>query len=149
MPLQVTFYWLDRQRPVVLISAGVGITPMQAMLDTLAQNNYSQNLVYLHACENEAQHSFAKHTAQQCQQQGWQAFTWYRESKAEQPNTFTGMMDFSAIDLPLGKNESEEAGDFYLCGPVGFMQFAKQQLIKLGVDESHIHYEVFGPHANL
>ena len=138
------FYWQDRQRSVVLISAGVGITPMQAMLDTLAQNNYPQQVIYLHACENKAQHSFAKHTAKQCQQQGWQAYTWYREGASDQPDTFTGIMDFSVIDLPLDTN-----GDFYLCGPVGFMQFAKQQLLKLGVDESYIHYEVFGPHANL
>jgi len=53
------------------------------------------------------------------------------------------MMDLAAIDLPT------EKGNFYLCGPIAFMQFAKQQLLKLGVGESNIHYEVFGPHATL
>jgi len=40
-------------------------------------------------------------------------------------------------------------GHFYLCGPVGFMAFAKQQLLALGVAPSQIHYEVFGPHNEL
>ena len=53
------------------------------------------------------------------------------------------MMDFSQIDLPI------EQGDFYLCGPIPFMQFAKQQLLTLGVAARNIHYEVFGPHADL
>lgn len=38
--------------------------------------------------------------------------------------------------------------DFYLCGPVAFMQFAKQQLVRLGVNTDRIHYEVFGPHES-
>ena len=52
-------------------------------------------------------------------------------------------MDLTTVDLPT------ENGNFYLCGPIAFMQFAKQQLLKLGVGESNIHYEVFGPHASL
>ena len=44
--------------------------------------------------------------------------------------------------LPLAE------GDFYLCGPVGFMMFVKEQLLSLGVSEDRIHYEVFGPHQS-
>ena len=53
------------------------------------------------------------------------------------------MMDLTKVDLPI------EQGNFYLCGPIAFMQFAKQQLLNLGVVASNIHYEVFGPHAEL
>ena len=38
---------------------------------------------------------------------------------------------------------------FYLCGPVGFMQFAAKQLVDLGVKQENIHYECFGPHKVL
>jgi nitric oxide dioxygenase len=38
---------------------------------------------------------------------------------------------------------------FYLCGPVGFMQFVAQQLVTLGVNKDSIHYECFGPHKVL
>ena len=53
-------------------------------------------------------------------------------------------MDLVSVEeqLPLA------LGDFYLCGPVAFMQFAKQQLVTLGVNDDRIHYEVFGPHES-
>jgi nitric oxide dioxygenase len=52
-------------------------------------------------------------------------------------------MDLTQIYLPI------EQGDFYLCGPIPFMQFVKQQLLPLGVATNKIHYEVFGPYADL
>ncbi|VFS81073.1 Nitric oxide dioxygenase [Raoultella terrigena] len=38
---------------------------------------------------------------------------------------------------------------FYLCGPVAFMQHAAKQLVALGVNSERIHYECFGPHKVL
>lgn len=137
------FFFQDRQAPVVLISAGVGITPMQAILETLAQQSYQHSVQYIHACENSEQHSFAKRTTELIQQNNWQQHIWYRTGEVSQQHILQGMMDFTQIDLPI------EQGDFYLCGPIPFMQFAKQQLLTLGVAACNIHYEVFGPHANL
>ncbi|MFD2166352.1 NO-inducible flavohemoprotein [Thalassotalea euphylliae] len=137
------FYFKDKQKPVVLISAGVGITPMQAILDTLAERRYELPVTYIHACENKAQHSFDNHTASICNTQNWQHFTWYNNEQGNNQNTFGGLIDFTKIELPLTD------GDFYLCGPVGFMKFAKDNLATLGVSEERIHYEVFGPHATL
>jgi nitric oxide dioxygenase len=69
--------------------------------------------------------------------------TWYNQDHDPEESVHHGLMDLSTITtLPL------EDGDFYLCGPVGFMQFAKQQLQNLGVDSDRIHYEVFGPHQD-
>jgi nitric oxide dioxygenase len=137
------FFFTDRQAPVVLLSAGVGITPMQAMLETLAQKKYQHAVHYLHACENSKQHSFSSRTTTLINENNWQQDIWYRDEVTEQEHIHHGMMDFNKVDLPL-KN-----GDFYLCGPIAFMQFAKQQLLTLGVPASNIHYEVFGPHADL
>lgn len=137
------FFFINRQAPVVLVSAGVGITPMQAMLEKLASDNYDNKIHYIHACENSAQHSFEQRTHDLCHAKGWHCNTWYRKQQSNKANTHQGFIDFSAINLPLSN------GNYYLCGPVGFMQFAKTYLMKLGVDESRIHYEVFGPHATL
>jgi nitric oxide dioxygenase len=137
------FFFIDRQTPTVLISAGVGITPMQGMLETLAENNHQQPVHFLHACEGSKQHSFAQRTSEIVKKNNWQQNIWYRNEDAQQAHITNGMMDLASIDLPT------EKGNFYLCGPIGFMQFAKQQLLKLGVGESNIHYEVFGPHATL
>ncbi len=137
------FFWQDRQAPVVLISAGVGLTPMQAMLETLDQQNYSFPVYYLHACESAEQHSFAARSQALIDQHGWQQATWYKKIDNLSAVGFQGLMDVNAVLLPVAQ------GDFYLCGPVVFMQFVKQQLMALGVAENRLHYEVFGPHASL
>ena len=137
------FYFVDRKAPVVLLSAGVGVTPMQSILETLAADKYSEQVHYLHACENSKQHSFAQRVQQLTTENPWQQYTWYRSEESDSEQIGHGVMDFSTRDLPLSN------GDFYLCGPIPFMQFAKQQLLTLGVSEDRVHYEVFGPHASL
>jgi len=137
------FFFVDRAAPAALISAGVGITPMQAMLEKLAGEGYDKQINYIHACENESQHSFEKRTHELCSENGWHYDTWYKEEQSDKDNTHHGFIDFNQVKLPLAD------GNFYLCGPVGFMRFAKTDLMKLGVCEERIHYEVFGPHATL
>ncbi|EKO3565606.1 NO-inducible flavohemoprotein [Vibrio metschnikovii] len=139
------FYYVERQRPVVLISAGVGVTPMQAMLQTLAEQDKNQ-VHYLYACHDRQQHTFLEETAtliaaQQTSGKEWQQQVWYL--RGEGANTHTGQMDLSAVTLPIND------GDYYLCGPLGFMENIVKQLMSLGVDAERIHYEVFGPHAEL
>lgn len=141
------FFFVDRARPVVLISAGVGLTPMQATLETLYQANYSQQVHYLHAAQSPLQHSFVDRVSEVCSDKGWHQHIWYQQGLTEHTaeNIHQGLLDVARIarQLPL------EQGDYYLCGPVGFMALVKDQLLGLGVSESHIHYEVFGPHQQL
>jgi nitric oxide dioxygenase len=143
------FYLQSNSKPKVLISAGVGLTPMQAMLETLIaeqrpEQDASQKseIHLLHACENIAQHSFKKRHDEITQQGKATSHTWYKSETHE--SALHGYMDISSIEEQLPLTEA----DFYLCGPVGFMQFAKQQLVTLGVENDCIHYEVFGPHES-
>ena len=139
------FFFQDRQAPVVLISGGVGVTPMQAIIETLSAERYSQPIHYIHACENAAQLSFADRLQAIQQQYAFEQHIWLREASNDTAPHHEGLLNLAIIkeQLPLS------SGDFYLCGPVGFMQFAKQQLVDLGVSDSQIHYEVFGPHESL
>ncbi|MFT4763561.1 MAG: nitric oxide dioxygenase [Oleispira sp.] len=149
------FFLTKTDAPVVLISAGVGLTPMQSMLETLLaeqgskeesslQKSVQKKIHFLHACENSGQHSFKKRLASLVQQNKVKALTWYKSETLEQAGIHQGYMDLASVEeqLPLA------LGDFYLCGPVAFMQFAKQQLVTLGVNDTRIHYEVFGPHES-
>ncbi len=54
-------------------------------------------------------------------------------------------MDLTALAGKIGDPQMQ----FYLCGPVAFMQFAAKQLVDLGVSSDNIHYECFGPHKVL
>ena len=100
--------------------------------------------MYLHACENNQQHSFSKYLYDlTAQNNRLKTITWFNQAAGGAD--FTGLMNLSVIEtqLPLSN------GDFYLCGPVGFMAFIKNQLLELGVKDEQIHYEVFGPHEDL
>lgn len=134
------FYYQESDKPVVLISAGVGATPIQSMLHALADAGKSE-VSYLYACNNAQQHTFKQETAQLIEQQGWQQFAWYLDEQAD----FTGQMDLSLIadELPVAD------ADFYICGPVAFMESIVKQLESLAVGRERIHYEVFGPHTYL
>ncbi|HGF7479122.1 TPA: NO-inducible flavohemoprotein [Vibrio mimicus] len=134
------FFYVERKRAVVLISAGVGATPMQAILHTLAEQNKS-GVIYLYACNSAKEHTFAQETAKLVAEHGWQQQVWYRDEASE--HALQGEMQLTQASLPV------QDGDFYLCGPIGFMQYVVQQLLELGVEKERIHYEVFGPHAQL
>ncbi|WP_342324011.1 NO-inducible flavohemoprotein [Kosakonia sp. BYX6] len=136
--------------PVTLISAGVGQTPMLAMLNVLAQSQHSAQVNWFHAAENGEVHAFADEVNQLgAALPRFYQHVWYRQPNAadEKAGCFhsTGLMDLMSLE----GNFSDPAMQFYLCGPVGFMQFAAQQLVTLGIAKEHIHYECFGPHKVL
>ena len=146
MPPAGDFIFEDKAKPVVLISGGVGLTPMQAMLDTLVKQNYNQPISYLHACENQGQHSFKTHVNNaKAQLPTLSVHTWYTSVEEAEEGVHEGSMQLADIQDTLPLTE----GDFYLCGPVGFMMFIKQQLLTLGVEADRIHYELFGPHQDV
>ncbi|MCY0965273.1 NO-inducible flavohemoprotein [Parathalassolituus penaei] len=133
------------QAPLVLISAGVGVTPLMAMLESEASENNGRQLWWLHACANAGQHSFRERVEQLAGELPLQTVCWYEEAESGSAQQRAGRMNLSLMagDLPLLD------GEFCLCGPVAFMQVIHQELIQLGVDAGRIHYEVFGPHARM
>jgi len=140
------FFYQERNKPVTLISAGVGVTPMQSMLEFLNQQGKSEAVHYLHACENEEQHSFSQRVADITETNGWTAKTWYNNPLNGEPQSAsTGLLQIDAI----ASNESFKDNDFYICGPIGFMKHVVEQLDALSIPREQIHYEVFGPHATL
>lgn len=145
MPPAGDFYLKSVFVPTVLISAGVGLTPMMSMLETLAARAEPTPIWYLHACENPQQHSFKARLAQLQQQlPQLRCYTWYNQAAPQSHHQFSGLMQLSPLadELPL------QSGQFYICGPTGFMKFAKDQLLALGVTPECVHYEVFGPHSD-
>lgn len=138
------------ETPVTLISAGVGQTPMLAMLDTLVSRQHAAQVNWFHAAENGDVHAFADEVAQLgAQLAHFSSHTWYRlptdTDRAGAGYNSEGLMDLSQTEGLY----SDPAMQFYLCGPVVFMQFAARQLVESGVNKDNIHYECFGPHKVL
>ena len=133
------------QRPVVLLSGGVGQTPLLAMLHRLLKR--SQRKVYvIHACDNSAVHAFADEMRELvAQRDGVQLYFCYRNPTEDDEQAglhhVAGLITREQLQrwLPLDDYE------FYLCGPSAFMQSNYGVLRSLGVARERIHYEFFGP----
>jgi nitric oxide dioxygenase len=145
------FFLDDSAAPLILVSAGVGITPMQSMLEYVAEHQPQRPVFFLHACEHPTQHSFRRQQQTLVNNMDLTLLTWYRQG-ADHPQAiqagrmYAGMMALEhlpADELPLTQAE------VYLCGPTAFMASLCQQFRALGVDAQRIHYEVFGPHQTL
>lgn len=134
--------------PVTLISAGVGQTPMLAMLAVLAQQQHPAAVTWLHAAENGAQHAFAREVAALgATLPHFRSHVWYRQPASDDASRYDaeGVMDLACVSAELNQPDRT----FWLCGPLPFMQFVARQLLDAGVDTARIHYEVFGPHKVL
>lgn len=134
--------------PVVLMSGGVGVTPMISMLSTCLADHSGRSVTFVHACRNGRVHAFRQ---------------WLNDTVAAHPNVtravfyetieagdragvdydFEGHLDLTKI---VGKVMLPDA-DYYICGPVPFMRAQCEALTALGVDASRIHTEVFGSGA--
>ncbi|MDO6408930.1 NO-inducible flavohemoprotein [Pantoea phytobeneficialis] len=134
--------------PVTLISAGVGQTPMLAMLATLAAQTHPAAVNWLHAAEDGKQHAFVEEVkALGSRLPHFASHIWYRQPAAEETGRYdaAGLMDLGSASAALGEADRQ----FWLCGPLAFMQFVARQLLDAGIDADRIHYEVFGPHKVL
>ncbi|MBD1557377.1 NO-inducible flavohemoprotein [Vibrio sp. S9_S30] len=138
------FFSSDQFTPVALISAGVGVTPLLSMIETI-KNTHQAPIHWLHATENQEHHAFSERVNElEETYELINQFNWYREHKGEE-NVRSGFMTLKQIKERINWQET----DFYFCGPVAFMQFAANQLLELGVSKERIHYECFGPHKVL
>ncbi|WP_143560533.1 NO-inducible flavohemoprotein [Sporosarcina sp. P13] len=124
--------------PVTLISGGVGITPMKAMYQTIADVTPERQVAFLHSARTRSQQAFA---------------TKLEQLNAKLPNSTYKALYSEEGDGIFTREFLEENiikdSDIYVCGPTGFMEFVIQQLVAIGVPEDKIHYEFFGPAVQL
>ncbi len=119
------------QRPVILLAAGIGITPLMAMAQALAHTARPTWLI--HACRDEGSQPFAQELAALAARAPHLRITLV-------PSRTEGRITAATLQrlLPIGDYEA------YLCGPAGFMEAMTQVLVGLGVREERIASESFG-----
>ncbi|NYT62947.1 2Fe-2S iron-sulfur cluster binding domain-containing protein [Alcaligenaceae bacterium] len=130
------------QRPVVLLSGGVGLTPMMCMLHRLVKSS-QRRVFFIHACENGKVHAFANEVrALAGMREGVAVHFCYRSPDSVDLGFHSqGLLAREQLQALLPLDDY----DFYLCGPGLFMQANWRMLRGLGVDQQRIHYEFFGP----
>jgi ferredoxin-NADP reductase/MOSC domain-containing protein YiiM len=133
------------QSPVVLLSAGVGATPVMSMLHALASEKSQREIWWIYAARNRVEHPFAEESRSLLKQlsRGRGYIVYSRPAATDQVGT-----DFDAaghIDAALLKRIGVSQGsDFYLCGPSSFLQNMRDGLQTWGVPADNVHTEIFG-----
>ncbi len=135
-------------RPLVLLAAGVGITPILSMLQTALIEMPNRKIVFIHGALNEDVQAFhatieglaAKHSNLK---------THYRYTDAAKSertgNCSTGLIDAGLIESMAGQRDA----DYYFCGPQPFMVGIYHDLLAWGIPANQVHFEFFGPRQAL
>jgi len=133
------------QNPVVLLSAGVGATPVMSMLHALTAEESQREIWWIYGARNGADHPFAEETRLLIKQlsRGRGYIVYSRPAATDQVGA-----DFDApghIDTAMLERIGVSQGsDFYLCGPPSFLQSMRDGLGKWGVLAGNVHTEIFG-----
>jgi len=128
--------------PLVLATAGIGITPAAAILSALAEQGSDRSVTLLHGDASWDSVALREQIAESVATlPNAQAHLWLGVTPEDTPagfETHEGLLDVSAVELPAD-------AAYILCGPLAFMQTARSGLIDAGVPAGRIRYEIFGP----
>jgi ferredoxin-NADP reductase len=130
--------------PVVLLSAGIGATPVLAMLEALATSASRREVWWLHGAKNRENHAFALHVRHlvAALARGRSYVCYSRPAAGDelgQDYDAAGHLDVATLNALAVPRD----GDFYLCGPVRFMHDLTAGLAARSVPPGRIHTEIF------
>ena len=141
-------FFLDEKDdgPVVLLSGGVGLTPMMSMLETIARSGSGRPTWYIHGAENGRVHAMGEHARELASQaRNITVRTFYN---APDPGDELGRhYDERGLVTAdwLARNTPIQEAAYYLCGPRPFLRAMVGGLARTGVPLGQIRYEFFGP----
>ncbi|MCZ8381221.1 MOSC and FAD-binding oxidoreductase domain-containing protein [Mycobacterium sp. CPCC 205372] len=145
-----TFVLAEGDTPVILLSAGVGATPVLSMLHALADARSTRPVWWLHGARNGSEHPFARESRALLEQLPGSHSRVFFSSPASG--------DRAGVDYDVrGRLSSEAVGrldlpndaDAYLCGPATFMAELGADLVARGLGSARVHTEIFGAAASL
>jgi nitric oxide dioxygenase len=140
------FSLVHNDKPLVLISAGVGITPTLAMLESAL--NTERAIHFIHCARNGSVHAFRDWIGGLAgKYPQLRYFYCYGEDDGMSPPAHAvGLLDQVQLEQWLPECRDLDA---YFLGPKGFMSAVKRQLSVAGVPATQVHYEFFGPSSAL
>lgn len=140
----------DSDRTVVLLSVGVGLTPLVSMMNDIVGKKSGRRVWFIHGARNGQEHAFGGHVRRLAREyDNVTAHIRYSNPTLDdmegEDYDSKGRIDLNLLKQLLPFDDHE----FYLCGPPPFMKTFYCGLLSMGVAESRIHYEFFGPASAL
>lgn len=131
----------DQKRPVVLLSGGVGLTPMVSMVEAIASRHPDLPAYYIHGTTNRGTHALDTQMRHLARSHGNISVSTFYEQNDPSSGANDGLitLDWLKANTPLAE------ADVYLCGPKPFLRHFVAALEGEGVPADRIHYEFFGP----
>jgi nitric oxide dioxygenase len=135
------------ERSVVLLSGGVGQTPLMSMMQAAAGQPLSPPVHFIHGTQSGATHALGNEARAMTAASGGrvQVTTFY---ECPRPQDRQGIdFDLPGLITPawLAQHTPLAGADYFLCGPRAFLRNFAEALLQQGVPASQIHYEFFGP----
>lgn len=137
------------ESPIVLLSAGVGVTPMVSMLNTLTERRSNQPVSFVHGARTGATRAFHSHVQHLAK--------WHpnirHTSFIKNPNEniteghdyhIQGRLDLHKLDHKNDLFLHDNRTQYFVCGPESFMADVENGLLDRAVDPTRIHLEIFG-----
>jgi nitric oxide dioxygenase len=125
--------------PLLLASAGAGITTVLPIVEHIARTQPQRKIIVAHADRTAQDHALREtvlHVGRQLDD--LTAYTWYEAVDPADSRSRQGLMDLSEVPLP-------DDVQVFTCGPLPFMRHVRSTLLARGVPAARIRYEVFGP----
>jgi nitric oxide dioxygenase len=133
-------------RPVVLLSGGVGLTPLMAMLEALVANDTDVPVHYVHGTHDRSTHAMRQHVRDLAADAANLKVSVFHQNPLEDETPghdydHSGIIteEWLTSETPVGQ------ADYYICGPRPFLRASVTALSMSGVPADRIHYEFFGP----
>jgi ferredoxin-NADP reductase len=141
-----TFTLQPGEGPVVLLSAGIGATPVLSMLHALATSRSPREVWWLYGARNGTEHSFAREARDLAAALPHvRCFVAYsRPGPGDRLGHDYDAVGHLSLEVVQQLGVPRQA-DFYLCGPPAFLRSFDQELRRWGVANGQLHQEVFGP----
>ncbi|KAI7091759.1 flavohemo protein [Hortaea werneckii] len=147
-------FFLDPEKdddcPVVLLSAGVGITPMVSILNTLVERSSKQRISFINGARNTAVQAFGSHVSEIATLHPNIKATYFikqpsADTDGERKYTLhSGRVSLDALDQVRDLCLDDKKTVYFICGPAAFMTGMQQGLKSLGVKDGMIRMELFG-----
>ena len=145
-----TFFLSDGDAPAILLSAGIGATPVLSMLHALVRTRSARQVWWLHGARDTSEHPFGAETSTLLNQLSHSRSHIFYSRPAPADRQGIDFTDYGRLSIEsLREFGLPRVGDAYLCGPAAFMAELSAGLAAYGMDPARAHTELFGAAAAL